>query len=101
MSWLDSVDDVGLGAVVALQSHHLRVGKVVLKTLEEPHVGASEAINGLVGIPDCAHVPVGWRELFDQAHLLLVNVLILINEYPGITMTVSRLQVRLRIQQVG
>ena len=77
-------DDVGVGAVIAAEPRHPGAGEVFGEVGEEPPVGATEAVDGLVGIADGADVAVGRRELPDEPHLLLVHVLVLVDANPRI-----------------
>jgi len=55
-----SVENGACRAVAALQAHDLRAGIVFEEAVKEGDIGAAEAVNGLVGVADGAHV-AAWR----------------------------------------
>ena len=67
-------------AVVPLQLDDAGVGVVLLEFEDVPDVGAAEAVDRLVRVPDAADVAVHRRERADQAVLGVVRVLVLVHE---------------------
>ena len=75
-----SVQDVLRGTVVFLQQHGLDVGQLGFKSADVADVGASEAIDGLVGVSHHADVRPLAAKLQDDAVLRRVGVLILVHQ---------------------
>ncbi len=73
-------EDVGGGAVVALQPHHLGAGEVALEAQDVVHLGAAPAVDRLVVVADAAEVLPSLRQQPQPQVLRDVRVLVLVDQ---------------------
>ena len=74
------VEHLGRAAVVLLEAHDVRLGKVLVEVEDVPDVGAAPAVDRLVVVTDDADVAVAAGEQLDELVLRAVGVLVLVDE---------------------
>ena len=89
------LEDPARRAVVLLEADHAAAREVPLEVQDVPEVRAPEPVDGLVGVPDDAEVPVAGRELTQHPVLGGVGVLVFVDEHvpPELAVVAEHLRV--------
>ena len=73
--------DFGGTAIVVFQVDDLGIGPIVLEVQDVSHIGTTPSINRLIVITDHTEIAVPQRQMFGDAVLAAVGVLVFVNQH--------------------
>src|SRR6185295_16907171 len=74
------VEDLGSAPIILLESHDVRVGKILLEVEDVPDVSAPPAIDRLIVVANDAQVAVSASKMFHELILRPIRILIFVDE---------------------